>query len=144
MVNKKNCLKGLPSKDFLLGKGIKYKAFKPPNNAVPNNGWVESSVNWEEDETKQESVNILLTKRKDNGDLQFRAGVARVPLKEIDRIIEQYEIENQFKYNEDPIEGNKYHGNLQFHTTLLSIKEDYTQVCAALARAVVCRILPSE
>jgi hypothetical protein len=139
----KNCLKGLPTEDLIWGKTFRWKAFKPPDSSNPINGWYKSSINWETDEVGDRPLRHLLDQTKLNGELQFKAGVVRVPCAAIDRIIVQHGIEDQFKYEEDPEKENEFHGNLMFHCTLYSKKEDRAQICTALARAVVSHI-PQE
>lgn len=133
-----NCLKGLPTMDLIWGKTFKWKAFRPPSSEQPDNeGWYRSSINWEENESDERPLNHLLHQPNQGGDIQFKAGVVRVPRNSIDRIIEQHEIEDKLMYEEEPLEGNEFHGNLMFHQKLISSREDKAQICTALARAVV-------
>lgn len=136
-----NCLKGLPTNSLIWGEAIRWVAFIPPSTEQPDaEGWFRSSVNWEEIESDGRPLNILLNQTKSNGEKQFRAGVARIPRDSIDRIIVQHQIEHEFRYEHEPIEGNDFHGNIKFHQTLNRRKADRAQICTALARAVVKRI----
>lgn len=136
-----NCLKGISRKNWVFGKSVRWIAFDPPENSPVTNGWYESSINWEFDEG---AINHLLYKR--NGDeFQFKGGVVRIPRAEIDRIIEQYEVSDRFRYEYKPIrdgqERNEYHGNWLLHERLHKAKgenkQDKATILGALTRAVV-------
>lgn len=136
-----NCLKGLPTCHLIWGETLRWEAFKPPSREQPDaEGWRRSSINWEENENDRRPLNILLEQTKQNGERQFNAGVARIPRDSIDRIIDQHQIADEFRYEHDPIDGNEFHGNIMFHQDLYRRKADRTQICVALARAVVRRI----
>lgn len=105
----KNCIKGIPNDDFWNKEdGIVYSHlfhFKPTRD----DGGVEQSVNWEDDESV---IDFTLNQKKENGDLQFRAGAAVVPRFEIDRLIERPTIRGLLSYERKPLDDNPYHGNL--------------------------------
>lgn len=132
-----NILKGIPKHEWLIGKTVRWIAFKPPSNSKPKNGWYESSINWEIDEG---AIAELFSRKNKEGSQKYEPGIARVPREEIERIINQHELDGKFGYNYKKKRGNDYHGNLLFHDCIINAKGiekgDKAQICSALSRAV--------
>lgn len=111
MKSPNNCLKGIPNNDFLqydsfVRSHLFY--FKGPEDARAD-GWIEQSVNWEDDEL---AIDFTLNQKKDDGKVQFEAGIAVVPTEEIKRLSKSPPLKDRFSYERKSVETNKYHGNL--------------------------------
>jgi hypothetical protein len=134
-----NCLKGIPTSEWIFGKRVRWIALNPPDNAPITDGWYESSVNWELDDGALAQLLCQPHPRNEN-EVHFKAGAIRIPRTEIDRIIEDYEVGDKLRYELKPIPNvNKYHGNLLLHETLHKgkglEKQDKGQILGAIARA---------
>ncbi len=125
-------LKGIPNDEYILGKSVYYTLFMTTNSSVYNPGWGESSINWEFDKGAEKN---LLSQTKENGEIHFKAGAVRIPKIELDRIIDQYKVEEQFSYEKREVNNNKYHGNLLFINSIE--KPLKATICGALSRAAV-------
>jgi hypothetical protein len=104
------CIKGIPNHSFVGPNGFPSTHlfyFDPPH--AREDGWIEESINWEDDE---QAIDFTLNQKKDDGTLQFKAGVALIPRGEIDRLNSQPSIANSLGYERAPLDGNPYHGNL--------------------------------
>lgn len=132
-----SCLKGIPSKDLLKGKTVRWTAFKPPSSSVAKNGWYESSINWEFTDL---ALKQLLDCCDEDGTKKYPAGVARVPKVELDNIIDRYEVQDTFRYELAPVDGNLFHGNLLFHSNLINAKGaekgDQALILSAISNSV--------
>ena len=104
----KNSIKGIPNNDFLIeGRTVAPHLFH--FEQTRDDGGLEQSINWEDDESV---IGFTLNQRKENGDLQFRAGVAILPCSEIDRLNKRPAIRGLLSYERNPLDDNPYHGNL--------------------------------
>lgn len=133
-----NCLKGIPREEWVIGNSVMWTAFNPPSNSIPVNGWYESSINWELDK----GAIVELRNREKNGQVHFKGGVVKVPRVEMDRIIEQFNIDKHFGYERKEEPNNKYHGNLLFNESLSKVLK--ATICGALSRAVSDLIRPED
>jgi len=107
-----SCIRGIPNPSCLLRDGNCVVAnatlFPFPGERVRLDGWIEESVNWMDDE---DAVAFTLSQAKEDGEHQFKIGVAVVPRIELDKIGKKYGTE-RFTYDRSPTEVNRYHGNL--------------------------------
>ena len=104
----KNSIKGIPNNNFLIeGRTVASHLFH--FEQTRDDGGVEQSINWEDDESV---IDFTLNQKKANGDLQFRAGVAILPRFEIDRLSRLPSIRELLLYERSPLDNNPYHGNL--------------------------------
>ena len=113
------CIKGISNTNCFLMLGGSYvgstNLFSFPQNRCRHDGWIEESINWNDDEYV---VNRTLNQTKQNGELQFKIGIAIVPRAELDRVKKRYT--GLLNYERDPIqedfdsgtEANPYHGNV--------------------------------
>ena len=98
----KNSIKGIPNNDFLIeGRTVASHLFHFEQSR--DNGGVEQSINWKDDES---AIDFTLNQKKANGDLQFRAGVAILPRSEIDRLSRLPAIRGLLSYERSPLGGN--------------------------------------
>ena len=96
----KNSIKGIPNNDFLIeGRTVASHLFD--FKQIRDDRTVEQSINWEDDESV---VDFTLNQRKENGDLQFRAGVAILPRSEIDRLSRLPTIRGLLSYERSPLD----------------------------------------
>jgi hypothetical protein len=128
-----NCLKGIPNQTFIFGRKVNYTLFLPSGDSPSDDGWYESSINWEECIC---ALNELLDRHKENGDIHFKAGVARIPRVEIDGIIKKFGAENDLSYEKKELQDNPYHGNIKFSASLMDDKLKKVTICGALAFAI--------
>jgi hypothetical protein len=94
-------------------------------------GWVEQSINWEDDNL---AIELSLNQQKENGDFQFKVGLARIPREEIDRLNKQPTVNGVLDYERQPLEDNPYHGNLLLRSDVP--KRTMKKIAAGLALAV--------
>ena len=106
----KNCIKGIPNSAFLGEDGtVGSHLFYFKENHARGDGWIEQSVNWEDDGL---AIAVTLGQRKGDGELQFKAGAAIIPRSEIDRLNRRPLFRDLLSYERAPLEDNPYHGNL--------------------------------
>lgn len=130
-----NSIKGIPNKDFLIdgmtiGSHLFY--FSQPRD----DGKVEQSINWEDDDSV---IGSTLSQEREDGSLQFNAGVAVLPRSEIDRLNKRPAIRGLLSYERSPLNDNPYHGNLLLQANVPKAK--MRQIAAGLALAVF-KIIP--
>jgi len=104
-----NCIKGIPNSSYLSEDSLVLSHlfhFKIQDSR--EDGWIENSVNWEDDEN---AIDFTLGKRK-NGDFQFKAGVAIVQRSELDRLKDKPSIKGLLDYERARLPDNNYHGNI--------------------------------
>ena len=105
-----NIIKGIPNNDFLVKDGTNKNVhshlfeFKQRED-----GSVEQSINWEDDESV---IDFTLNQKKANGDLQFKEGVVILSRAEVDKLNRRPTIGGVLSYERSPLDGNPYHGNL--------------------------------
>jgi hypothetical protein len=128
-----NCLKGVPREEWIMGKSVQHTLFIPNKKDRNPEGWIESSINWELDEG---AIKILLDRKNGDGSFHFKGGVVQIPRAEIDRIIDQYEVQGKLSYEWKEEEDNKYHGNLLFHDSLNNNTSQRDTICGAFSKAV--------
>jgi len=128
-----NCIKGIPNSQYLVADGsVASHLFYFKREHTRNDGWIEQSINWEDNSSV---ARFTLDQRKENGEIQFKAGVAVVPRDEIDRIRRRPTItSNILSYERQHSTNNPYHGNilLQEDVPNLTMKK----IAAGLALAV--------
>jgi hypothetical protein len=125
-----NFLKGIPNKDFLLEDNTVASHlfyFKQERQ----DGDLEQSINWEDD---KDAVIFTLNQKKEDGDLQFEEGAARIRLDDIDELNKRPTVNGVLSYERDALPENKYHGNLiiKRHVKPPQMK----QIAAGIALAV--------
>lgn len=107
------CLKGIPNltPQFINSQGeVSPFLFRPHSEQEPNtNGFHESSINWEDDSNVEK---FTLNMKKPNGTVMFFGGVARMIRGLLDSVITETVCRNLVYYERDPIDENKYHGNI--------------------------------
>jgi hypothetical protein len=127
-----NCIKGIPNSNFLLedgsvGSHLFY--FKPEH--AREDGWIEQSINWEDDESV---IEFTLEQRREDGERQFRAGVVIVPREEIDGLNARPTVNGVLSYERQRLENNPYHGNILLRIGLP--KPTMKKIAAGLALAI--------
>lgn len=125
-----NCLRGIPNKSFIVeGDGsIGAHLFYFEKKFKREDGLIEQSINWDDEDA---TIDFTLNQKKENGELQFQAGVAIISREEIDRLSKNPNISGFLSYERQPLEGNPYHGNflLQENVPIPTMKK----IAAAIA-----------
>ena len=125
-----NSIKGIPNNDFLIeGKYVASHLFH--FKQARDDGAIEQSINWEDDAS---AIDFTLNQKKENGEFQFKAGVAILPRSEIDRLSRYPSIRGMLSYERSPLADNPYHGNLLLQRNVST--RIMKQIAASLALAV--------
>jgi hypothetical protein len=125
-----NCIKGIPHASFVRDGWIGSELFYFKDRDLRLDGWVEQSINWQDDEN---AVGFTLRQvKKETGEFQFKAGVAVLPRVEIDRIRSRYAHLDMLSYERQPLEDNYYHGNILLQRQMLKMPI-MRQIAGALA-----------
>ena len=130
-----NGIKGIPNKEFVIDEstvGSHLFHFKQTRD----DGFIEQSINWEDNGFV---IDFTLSLEREDGNLQFNAGVAVLPRSEIDRLNRRPAIRGLLSYERSPLNDNPYHGNLLLQATVPKAK--MRQIAAGLALAVS-KIIP--
>lgn len=105
-----NFLKGLSDKNKLTSDGVGVSAsvfyFDPQH---VRDGWLEQSINWEDDAN---AITLMLGQKKEDGEIQFKAGVVRVPRSCVEHINKVPRTKDLLAYERKALNNNPYHGNL--------------------------------
>ena len=103
-----NFLRGISNKTHVTPDGaISSAAFYFDQQHITDD-WMEQSICWEDDD----SVISLMMKQKKESDIQFKAGVVRVPRGSISYINRLPMYRALLAYERKRLEDNPYHGNL--------------------------------
>lgn len=103
-------LRGLSNKDFVCDGLVLQSAFQF-DDCKRDDNMHEASINWLDD---SRAIDIALSQRKENGKLQFQAGVAKLDLNMVKLFLAAIQ-NSTFTYERAAIDGNPYHGNLLIH-----------------------------
>jgi hypothetical protein len=106
------CLRGVPHTGCLCEDGTMahFTLFPFSDDESRASEWIDESINWMDDGG---AIDVLLNQKKENGELQFRVGIAMLPRAELDRLKRVHRLNDRFNYERREIEGNPYHGNLR-------------------------------
>ena len=127
-----NCIRGIPNPSFLLDDGsVGSHLFHFKEEDVRVDGWTAQSINWEDDGF---AIEFTLNQRKENGERQFKAGVAIIPRDEIDRLNRRPTVKGILSYERQCLADNPYHGNILLRTDVP--KPTMRKIAAGLALAV--------
>lgn len=126
-----NCLRGIPNSSFLVEDGSVASHLFGFDRDARDDGWIEESINWEDDDN---SINLMWSQKKEDGQRQFKIGVAVVPRSEIDRLSTRPTVDGILSYERQPLEHNCYHGNLLLSSSVP--KPTKRKIGAGLALAV--------
>jgi hypothetical protein len=82
-----------------------------PKSRLQSDGWIDESINWEDDES---AISFTLNQKKPDPDnnLQFKVGVAIIDRHKLDDYINLPAVSGKILYERARIEGNYYHGNI--------------------------------
>lgn len=129
-------LRGLASKDFVCDGHVMASAFQFDEVGRADN-MLEASINWLDDEG---AIDIALNQRKkENGKIQFSAGVARLDLEQVKLFLYSF-APGTLSYERASLPENNYHGNLLLPNTMK--KAVKLQLMNALALAAGTNIIP--
>jgi hypothetical protein len=127
-----SCLKGIPNDDYIVEDGsVGTHLFYFDEKHTRDDGWIEQSINWEDDDTVLE---LTLNQKKESGELQFRAGVAKISQIELNRLSTQPTVSGIFSYERRTLENNPYHGNLLLRSG--TPKPTMKKIAAGIALAI--------
>lgn len=114
-----NCLRGISQKDAIAEDGnIAPHAFFFHEADKRADGWIEQSINWEDDE---KALPFTLAQRRTNGTPQFLYGLAVIPRLELDRLCALVTVAGRLAYERRVREDNPYHGNLLLNANMPKI-----------------------
>lgn len=122
------CLRGIPNDNDLIEGGVATHLFYFKKEFARPDGWTEQSINWEDNESAR---TFTLNQRKEDGQFQFRAGIAVIERTAIDNIKNLPALKNTLSYERSVLPGNAYHGNLLLVTNTPPLR--MKQIAAALA-----------
>lgn len=132
-----NCIRGIPNHDYLNNDGsVGSHLFYFKLDTEPIEGWFQNSINWQDDDS---AIGFTLAQTKDDGTVQFRAGVAIVLTEEIERLKHRPMVGGLLSYERREILNNRFHGNLLLNEKTL--KHTMRLIAAGLALAVA-RVVP--
>jgi len=127
-----NCIKGIPNDSFLIdSRTVAPHLFHFKEEHARQDGWLEQSVNWEDDDL---AVEFTLDQTKESGERQFKGGVAVLSRCEIDRLNRRPAVNGILSYDRQPSRDNPYHGNILLRANVP--KPTRKMVAAGLALAV--------
>lgn len=110
-----NCLRGISALDQLEeGNSVSSSAFNF-SDSIRDDGWRDLSINWHDNE---EAIQVLLSQKKVNGEIQFKVGYAVIPREELDHLIKQPTVNGMLSYERHNIDDNPYHGNIMVRGNL--------------------------
>lgn len=128
-----SCLRGVPNDSYIIEDGSvgSHLFYFEDGKTSRTDEWIEQSINWEDD---SRALTLIHTQRKDNGELQFKAGAARIPRDELDRLSKRPSISGLLAYERAALQTNPYHGNLLLNNRVpkLTMKK----IAAGIALAV--------
>ncbi len=132
-----NCIKGIPNRDFILDNGFPAThLFHFEEKHARSDGWIEQSINWEDDDV---AIEFTLSQKKDNGERQFKAGVAIISRDEIDRLNEKPTVKGALSYERHTLPNNCYHGNILLQA---GIRKPRMKMIAAALALHVSKVIP--
>lgn len=127
-----NCIRGIPNEGFLLDeRRVGAHLFYFDRKYARDDGWVEHSINWEDTDSV---IKFTLNQRKENGTIQFKAGVVIIPRCELDKLKRRPAVGGVFSYERKRLEDNPNHGNLLLRDNVS--KPIKKMIAAGLALAV--------
>ncbi|PWB56018.1 MAG: hypothetical protein C3F13_02855 [Anaerolineales bacterium] len=119
-----HCLRGLRDKDHYTeyDNTITLKGYLPDTRTqhTREDKGYETSINWED----TDSVIEFTLNTQESGKKSFPFGIVRLPLVEIQRIIDNEATKNMISYERCPVDGNEYHGNIVFQAGLSQLKQN--------------------
>lgn len=131
----KTFVRGLSSIDYIQDGKVLPIAFQFKEMGR-DDGMAESSINWVDD---YDAIELALKQRKDNGKIQFQAGLAELDLERVKLFLESFS-NDDFSYERRPLENNPYHGNLLVNHSLK--KQMKALIANGLALAAGSNIIP--
>jgi len=127
-----NCIRGIANDSFLDEDGSPAPhLFYFQDGHLRGDGWDEQSINWEDDDSV---IEFSLNQRREDGAVQFRAGVTIIPRNELDRLNNRPTIQGMLSYERQPLDNNPYHGNILLQANVSKITQK--KIAAGLALAV--------
>ena len=105
------CLRGIPHESQIVEAGlVSSDLFFFSDDHVRASGDFEQSINWQDDD---DAIAFTLSQKKRDGiSIQFTGGIAIVPRFNLDRLSKLPAFGNDFSYERQTLEENRYHGNL--------------------------------
>ena len=127
-----NCLRGIPNDDFIDKEGnVLSHLFYFKSRHLRSDGWIAQSINWEDDESARQ---FTLNQKNQEGEIQFKIGVAVIERILLDAISDLPTVNHNLTYEKNPLDGNRYHGNLLLKSNVS--KAVGKQIAAGIALAV--------
>ena len=132
-----DCIRGIVNPDCLVrvegGLVADSNLFCFHGSSDQTDGWINESINWNDND---DVVGFTLGQKNADGTPQFTAGIAIIPLSELDRIKKRFPRGGYFDYERAPIEANPYHGNLRLRENIEKRLKKTVRAALALAAEI--------
>jgi len=104
-------IRGISNPNDLNDEGhVTLSVFIFKSNPFRSDGKEELSVNWCDDYSK--AVSIAMNQTKEDGSIQFRAGVAIIQKSTLDEMKKSPICMGRLDYERAPLDDNEFHGNI--------------------------------
>ena len=128
-----DCIRGISNPQSVTsGNTIASDVFYFWERDKRSDGWIELSVNWHDDDG---AIEITLAQRKENGEIQFKYGLALLPRSGVETIMRMPGLSDMLTYERRALPDNPYHGNLLLREGVEPAK--MKQIAGTLALYVV-------
>jgi hypothetical protein len=134
-----HCLRGISDRNSLDEEGIPTGSLFQFNKANREDGYVEESISWLDDE---EVFDILFSQRNKKDEIQFKFGAVLLSREKIDRIMRINWIRTKLLYERHVIPDNKYHGNLLVDSN--TSKQTRNSISASIALQASEEVIPNK
>jgi len=105
-------LRGIPNHGFIEDEyptSVLFYFEKRDDQPDRADGYQEQSINWRDDDG---ALTLLISQRKPDSSIQFKAGAAVLSRCELDRLISRPALKQRLSYERSGTADNRYHGNL--------------------------------
>lgn len=127
----KRCVRGIPNDSFMNSTVPAAHLFYFKENPEREDEWKEQSINWQDDN----KVNSFSLKQvNDKGDIQFKYGLAILPINEITSLNQKTTCRGSLSYERQPLENNPFHGNILLNKDIP--KKIMVMIAATIALSV--------
>ena len=121
--------RGISNKQFIENGIVTYQAFQFDANPEREDSMKEASINWVDQE---EAIQIALHQKKDNGDLQFKGGMALLKMSDVRFVLRSISLE-VLGFERAQLPENVYHGNILLNDSAPNAIKKMVQNGLALA-----------
>lgn len=128
------CIRGIPNNDCLEDNLLANLNFFPfQSNRSREDGWIPESINWMDNDGV---IDFTLCQKKEDGQEQFRVGVAILLRIDLDKLKRHSGLAEFFCYERSPLTNNNYHGNILVSNKVSKTRKNMIRSALALASEV--------